>query len=75
MTSEEEVGMGLVCPCCCRYVNVEFNSKKGTISEMEEARATLLTFVSGCGLSDHLFDRLDSSNYYAANEPEFGCMD
>ena len=70
MTSEEEVGMGLVCPCCCSYVYVEFK-KKGTILEMEEARATLLPFISGCKLSDHDLDRLDVYRYYHANQAKF----
>ena len=73
-TSEEEVGMGLECPCCCGYVYVEFK-KKGTILEMEEARASLLPFISGCKLSDHDLDRLDVYKYYHANQPEFEPVD
>ena len=59
--------MGLVCPCCCSYVYVEFK-KKGTILEMEEARATLLPFIPGCKLSDRDLDRLDVYRYHG----EFG---
>ena len=47
-TTGKYIGMELACKCCCRYVCVEFNSKWGTFTELQEVRATLLSFISGC---------------------------
>ena len=47
-TSGKYVNMELACSCCCRYVCVEFNSKWATLTELQEVRATLLSFISGC---------------------------
>ena len=45
-TSEKNVGIELVCSCCCRYARVEFQSNRRTIDRM--VGATLLSFISGC---------------------------
>ena len=47
-TSRKYITVELVCKCCCRYVGVNVNSKWGTFTELQEARATLLSFISGC---------------------------
>ena len=47
-TTGKYIGMELACKCCCRYVCVEVNSKWGTFTELQEVRATLLSFISGC---------------------------
>ena len=47
-TTGKYVGMELACSCCCRYVCVEFKSKWDTLTELQEVRATLLSFISGC---------------------------
>ena len=41
-------GMELACSACCRYVCVGWNSKRSTRTELQEARATLLSYTSGC---------------------------
>ena len=47
-TTGKNVGMELACERCCRYVCVEFNSKWDTSTELQEVRAALLSFISGC---------------------------
>ena len=48
-TSSKNMNIEFTCKCCCRYVGVvDVNSKWGTVTELQEARATLLSFISGC---------------------------
>ena len=47
--SGKNITVELMCRCCCRYVGVtDVNPKWGTVTELQEARATLLSFISGC---------------------------
>ena len=41
-------GFELACSACCRYVCVGWNSKRSTRTELQEAMATLLSYISGC---------------------------
>ena len=47
--SGKNITVELMCKCCCRYVGVvDVNPKWGTVTELQEARATLFSFISGC---------------------------
>ena len=47
-TGSKQTGMELACKCCYRYVCMEVNWKWDGFTELQKARATLLSFISGC---------------------------
>ena len=47
-TPGKYVNMELACSCCCQIVVREFDSRCATLTALQEVRATLLSFISGC---------------------------
>ena len=45
---DNRVMMELRCGGCWRYVCVEFDSRSATNHELQQIRATLLSYISGC---------------------------
>ena len=80
-TTGKYVDMDLACSRCCRHIGIEFNSGWSTPSKLQEVRAALLSFISGCKYtrpgSDALPQRRQRSHFsnHASTGQQYERMD